>query len=1403
MHNKRTVSSNSRNVPHTTYRIQFHKDFNFVDFQAIIPYLRELGIDTVYASPILQAKAGSLHGYDSTDMNQLNSELGTTEDLRRIKKLLDKYNIKWLQDIVPNHMAFHTTNAWLMNLLEFGKASTYSDFFDTCYSSNLFEKGKLMVPFLGKTVNEAIGCSELKVVHFNGRLWLSCHGQSYTLRPESYCFILDDHLHATHEDFNGLLVQINTIQATGDHVGWDGLRMGLLDGLSDKEINDILKMFNDDFEGLQTLVDSQYYELCPWWESNKRINFRRFFTVNELICMNVQDPQVFAQTHSLIQKLVSEGLIDGLRIDHIDGLYNPTNYLMNLRELVGSKPYIVVEKILGEDEELPRNWPVQGTTGYEFLSTCNNLCTNKSGKKNLDLYYNKLVGSKESLIKIQHTKKCEILENHMQGELDNLVRLLEIVMGEMSASNISDVKAILKAFLALFPVYRLYDDHFPLAKSSFLLLSSLFEKMTSDRKLDQQLVRKFRLLFEDAQQNPTAVGREQLTEFLLRCMQLSGPVMAKGVEDTLMYTYNRFIGHNEVGDHPRNFGLSTKKFHKLMRQRQKYWPLSMNASSTHDTKRGEDARSRLSVLTAMSQKWIKQVQIWQDIVWNEYRSDLPHPNDEYFIYQTLIASYPMEKQEGSSDESFEKRLLAYLIKYLREGKERSSWENPNLAYESTVQEFASFLLDKDRPFFKSFYQFIAVVADYGILNSLTQQILKFTCPGVPDIYQGSELWNFSFVDPDNRRSVNYLLHKEYLDAIASMDKKEQIQNLWHSRHDGKIKLWLVQRLAKLRKDDRTLAGESSYIALKVSGRYRKHILAFARRNGDDWLAVIVPLHLAALGKVSKFAPCSFDWSDTTVHLAANQEVKWKHLIAEDIGEGKEIELNRLFKELPLAILKYKVYPSQRSAGILMHVSSLPSPYGIGDLGPEARRFIDQLHQSGQTWWQMLPLGPTDSNQCHSPYSTLSSRAGNPLFIDLKDLVKMGLLEGSELKGIKRKFSLTIDFDEVKSSKNKLLEKAFDRLPPELNIRFTEFLQNESSWLDDYALFKILKMEQGNRPWYEWNSLYRLRDKAALTEIAKKFNKELQREKWIQYIFYSQWDSLRRYAKDHGVRFMGDVPYYVAHDSVDVWVNPKLFSLTDDGKLRTVAGVPPDYFNEDGQLWGMPVYNWSALKETGYRWWIDRLAHNCRLFDQVRLDHFRAFAAFWEVSVDADSAKHGQWITGPGIDFFDRAKDELGNMPFVAEDLGDIDAAVYKVRDHYNLPGMAVLQFAFGKDMTKSPHIPHQYSRTTVAYTGTHDNNTNLSWYNQDLSQSDKSRISKYFGRSIDSSTINNVLIRSLYASVADIVIVPMQDILNLDGSCRMNRPASTTGNWLWRIEQTAYCKSIQNQLYNYTKIYNR
>ena len=1360
------------NTPNTTYRIQFHKQFNFDQFEQTIGYLHALGIDYIYASPILAAVSGSMHGYDGTDMERINPEIGTLGQFKKLRKKLKHINIHWLQDIVPNHMALHPDNAWLMDVLRFGKSSTYSGYFDTVFSAPYIQDEKLMIPILGDTLENCLKANQIQVVLDHKQLHLEYQDTRLPLNPMSYPLISEN---IVNKNSSSRLEQPERT----------------------KSLLQSIRQFNGNKQKLRSLLAMQHYRLCHWQETDDRINYRRFFTVNGLICLNMEAKSTFDAAHAFVKQLITDGWIQGLRIDHIDGIHNPNQYLKWLRSTSGKDIYIIAEKILEKDEVLLQRWPIQGTTGYEFLALSNNVCTDRKGKKKLNQYYEHLIGMPICLEKEQYRKKEDIITNHLQGEVDNLAQYFLYLNLTGEELNMDDLKNVLKAFLIYFPVYRLYDDTFPLSESSFRMILDVFDKIAQE--IHSPAVRILRDIVEYAQYYSDTCYREKVISFLLRCMQFTGPVMAKGVEDTLMYTFNRFIAHNEVGNHPANFGISKKDFHERMLERQRLWPSALNASATHDTKRGEDTRARLLVLSCIAPQWTEQVKQWEERLQEEYPDKLPHSNDRYFVYQSLYGAHPMP---GQPSEAFSGRFRDYLIKYLREGKEHSSWTAPNTANENALLHFAEFLINPKNSIYPSFLNFLESTADFGIFNALTLLILKFTCPGIPDIYQGTELWDFSFVDPDNRRPVDYAQRMGYLTEIQSLPHESIIPLLWKERNNGKIKLWLLQKLIKIRKTHDALGKDGDYIALKTTGRYRRHILAYARVKDKQWIVTVVPLHVAGIPEIKAQQLLDFDWEDTKVQLPQGNH-PWEHLLAPLQGEGNELQVSSLFKELPLAVLRLRIKEHNRRAGILLPVTALPGDFGIGDLGSTAFSFVNHLKKGGQSYWQVLPVGPVCQAQYYSPYSTLSAMAGNPLLIDLEELKNEGLLTSKEYRKAKLPTGKKIDYPLAETNKFHLLSQAYKRVDFGRHPDFQHFCTAESSWLDDYALFIVLYEKHQRKPWYQWPEIYKLRDQNALSTFGENHFLEIRQVKWIQYLFFKQWKALQQHCRQIGVRLIGDIPFYVSHNSADTWCNQQFFSLKTDGTPLSLAGVPPDYFSKDGQLWGMPTYHWENLKQDNYCWWINRLKQQCRLFDLVRLDHFRAFSAYWKVDAGQETAQDGAWEKGPDIDFFDALKAALPEMPFIVEDLGDIDASVYALRDAYALPGMRVLQFAFGEDMPHSLHIPHNFDKHVVAYTGTHDNNTLKGWYQNELNDTEKARLAKYCGHKITKTNVSKHLIRLAYASIADTVIIPMPDILKLGQRNRINNPAQTVDNWLWRMRHNAFDTPQQKKLKELTYLYKR
>jgi 4-alpha-glucanotransferase len=495
----------------------------------------------------------------------------------------------------------------------------------------------------------------------------------------------------------------------------------------------------------------------------------------------------------------------------------------------------------------------------------------------------------------------------------------------------------------------------------------------------------------------------------------------------------------------------------------------------------------------------------------------------------------------------------------------------------------------------------------------------------------------------------------------------------------------------------------------------------------------------------------------------------------------------------------------RGSGILLHLTSLPSPYGIGDLGPWAYRFADFLAQGKQSYWQVLPLNPTDPVSGNSPYSSLSAFAGNTLLISPDLLKESGLLNDEETSNIPSFPNERCDYSTVIPYKTGLLYRAYERFKTNGNERslYDKFCEKNKGWLDHFALFVVVKKDQNGKAWAEWEKGLRDKNPKEMDRMKKEFHDELEREKFLQYLFFKQWLSLKKYCNDKGIELIGDIPIYVNYDSVDVWTHPELFKLDKDKKPTFVAGVPPDYFSKTGQLWGNPIYRWDILKKTGYRWWFQRIGHNLFLFDALRLDHFRGFVGFWEVPSTEETAIHGKWVKAPAIDFFTALLKKFPAQSIIAEDLGVITPDVKEVMNRFGFPGMRILQFAFGEDCPTHPYLPHNYMPNTLVYTGTHDNNTIRGWFENEATSDDKKRLFRYVGREILPEECPKELHRLAMMSVANTVIVPVQDLLDLGEEAKMNRPSVAHGNWEWRLSPDQLSCSRAERLREMTTIYGR
>lgn len=497
---------------------------------------------------------------------------------------------------------------------------------------------------------------------------------------------------------------------------------------------------------------------------------------------------------------------------------------------------------------------------------------------------------------------------------------------------------------------------------------------------------------------------------------------------------------------------------------------------------------------------------------------------------------------------------------------------------------------------------------------------------------------------------------------------------------------------------------------------------------------------------------------------------------------------------------------KRSSGILLHISSLPSKFGIGDLGPEAIRFADFMHQSGLSYWQILPLNPVEDKSGYSPYSGLSAFAGNPLLISPELLADEGYVQDKDLQHTHPFSEEKVDFTEVVSFKKELLEKAFLSFQKKAGKRqtglFKKFCHEHRHWLDDFAEYSSIKNYFGGQPWYEWPADLRDREPESLKEFRKKLKKDIRKEKFLQFVFFQQWETLKLYCKDRGVHFFGDIPFYVGYDSADVWAQADIFKLNPDKSPQAVAGVPPDYFSETGQLWGMPVFDWKKLKKQKYDWWMRRISHNLLMFDLIRLDHFRAFSDYWEVPANETTAINGSWKKGPRRRFFRRLAKKYPNLPIIAEDLGDIDQPVYDLMEEFGLPGMKVLHFAFGEGMPRNGYINHHHRENSVVYTGTHDNNTSRGWYEQ-AGETEKKNLKAYLNRSLKEDNIAPNLVRLAMSSVSHLCVIPMQDFLNLGSEGIMNIPSTASGNWGWRMPPAALDNKLIRRVRELNDIYDR
>ena len=907
-------------TPTATYRIQLSESFTLKQLKEQLDYFRDLGISTVYASPISQARSGSTHGYDVTNPLRINPEVGTEEELIEITRRLREHGMGWLQDIVPNHMAYDTVNPWIDDLLEKGPQSEYATYFDVNWEHpDPRYHGKIMAPFLGSTPEEVLAEQQLTLRFGKSGFQWHYYDHRFPLSVASYPGLLQELVASVGSDTDlaaKLTSWTERIKAYEDArssqqptaESWDDLKAGLFDAVSsEKEISRFVGEYHQDSERLTRLLEQQNFRLVHWKTTEQEINYRRFFTVNDLICLNAQRPEVFTHYHRKLKEWIEQGYVQGVRVDHIDGLLDPAGYLADLRSLLGEEIYIVVEKILEHDETLP-DWPIQGSSGYEFLADASQLFTRKEGSKSLLSYYPTWNPPEVDYEALVYRNKSFILHQRMHGELDNLMRLLEqldLIPADELSQQRDKLQDALAHVLTAFPVYRIYSTAYPFTSEEQAVVERAFAKAQQQAPDLASQLEMLRTIFRGEASDDEAKDQRRL-QWVMRCQQFTGPLAAKGVEDTTFYQYFPLISHNEVGDSPHHLGMVMPEFHRRMQQRA---PHAMNTTATHDTKRGEDARLRINLLSEVPSEWMKETARWRYA--NEpYKSGAdehsawPTANFEYFIYQTLVGTYPFHA--SPDEENYEERLKAFLLKATREAKLNTSWSEPDEAYERAIGHFVTQMLG-DQDFMNEFTNFARPLARMATTYSLGQTLLKATAPGIPDVYQGTEYWDLSMVDPDNRRPVNYRQRQDTLlqtlDTSADADLPGLLRRLNDNLLDPSGKLFVLSRSLRVRRDLPELFAQGTYEPLEVRGPQQKNLLAFRRSWQDQAAIVLIPVGVAQLFLTGHLPLGEAAWSDTQVILPEAKSGSWINIFTQQrMRTDGTLRVSDLLQDFPVALL---------------------------------------------------------------------------------------------------------------------------------------------------------------------------------------------------------------------------------------------------------------------------------------------------------------------------------------------------------------------------------------------------------------------------------------------------------------------------------------------------------------------
>ncbi len=987
-----------RRISVSTYRLQLNHLFKFSDAKAIAPYFHELGITEVYVSPYFKAKKGSLHGYDLVNHNELNPEIGTEEEYDGWVGWLARHGMGQVLDIVPNHMSIaDDTNIWWMDVLENGPSSAYADYFHIDWKPVKEElENKVLLPVLGDQYGRVLENQELKLTFEEGAFFILYYDRRFPVAPFTYKKILELRLEELKKKMGSedpQLLELLSILTALEHLPprTEKNEEKILERRREKEIikrrigelcsksgevgafaDENIRLMNGEkgnprsFDLLNDLLNDQVYRLSHWRVATEEINYRRFFDINELAAIRMENPKVFREAHQLIFKLIREGKVTGLRIDHPDGLYNPSDYFYQLQrgcfiqfclrevgspfdesafeekvsrlydEAISENPnsplrmplYIVGEKILTKSERMPEDWPLFSTTGYVFLNSVHGIFVDTKHEKAFDDIYARFIKEKTDYQNLIYEKKRLIMQTSMPSEINMLGHYLNRISEKNRHTRdftLNNLTTAIIEVIANFPVYRTYVTQAGVNERDQRYIEQAVSRAKRENPahsatifdfLEDVLLLRYPGDFEEA-------DRMEWLDFVMRFQQITGPIMAKGVEDTAFYVYNRFVSLNEVGGYPERFGTPLETFHGQNIERTKFWPCAMIATTTHDTKRSEDVRARLGVLSEMPHEWRESVFKWSRM--NRRKKSqidgqwIPDRNEEYLLYQTLLGVWPVGPMDERDHEVFLRRVKDYMLKASREAKVNTSWISPNIPYEQNLVKFVEAILSPspNNPFRRDFEIFQKRVAYWGMFNGLSQTLLKITCPGIPDFYQGTEIWDFSLVDPDNRRPIDYDVRRRMLEKLMGAMKMGEsnqtgfVRKLIENWRDGSVKLYVTFKALNYRKENHPLFLEGAYVPIMEGGDFNEHVCAFARRKEEKAILIVVPRFLSRLLNSAEGLPLGKQvWGESRIVISDEipgdqfRDIFTGQTIqAVDHNGDKALPLGEIFAHFPVAMLE--------------------------------------------------------------------------------------------------------------------------------------------------------------------------------------------------------------------------------------------------------------------------------------------------------------------------------------------------------------------------------------------------------------------------------------------------------------------------------------------------------------------